>query len=338
MTEKKQRRAILKEYAVLLTLATIGFFVRLWRFPEFSMDLHLKVMGYSIIFFALAWEFFSFVNRFLNKHYPFEKSIPGRMILQLVIGVSFMLLVRVYLDTTGTIDFPIKFDKFFILSTYLLSVLISVLINFGFFTVYFVDRWKESIVKAERLEKEKSQVQFDNLKNQLNPHFLFNALTSLNSLIFENQELASRFLQDLSKVYRYVLQHKDKNHVSLQTELTFIDNYISLLQIRFEEALKINIAIPDKVKDNAIVPATLQILIENALKHNIVDKNKPLTIDIIAIGDYLVVSNNLQQKKNVETSNKQGLENLRSLYRFLTERPVIIEVNDSRFYAKVPLV
>ncbi|HEX8060438.1 MAG TPA: histidine kinase, partial [Cyclobacteriaceae bacterium] len=171
-----------------------------------------------------------------------------------------------------------------------------------------------------------------------NPHFLFNALTSLNSLIFENQGLASQFLQHLSKVYRYVLQNKDKNFVSVQTELDFIGNYVFLLRTRFETALTITFNIDVQSKDKAIVPVTLQILIENALKHNVVDKDRPLSIRIDTNDDYLVVSNNLQVRKLVETSNKQGLENLKSLYAFLTDKPVQINSNETEFSVGVPLV
>jgi LytS/YehU family sensor histidine kinase len=199
-------------------------------------------------------------------------------------------------------------------------------------------RWKDSLIRAERLEKEKSQVQFDNLKNQLNPHFLFNALTSLNSLIFENQKLASEFVQQLSKVYRYVLQNKHKNFVLVSTELDFISHYVNLLETRFQGALSIRFQISEEAKESAIVPVTLQILIENAIKHNVVDRDRKLTIDIVTVGDYLVVSNNLQVRKTVESSNKQGLENLKSLYKFLTDKPVMVEPTEDRFFVKVPLL
>jgi LytS/YehU family sensor histidine kinase len=248
------------------------------------------------------------------------------------------MAIRYVIYKFGEPALPFKLDSLFVATTWALYILFPTGINLGFFTVYFLERWKDSLVKAERLEKEKSQVQFDNLKNQLNPHFLFNALTSLNSLIFENQTLASQFLQHLSKVYRYVLQNKEKNFVTVQTELDFIQNYVFLLETRFEGALSIRFDISEGARERAIVPVTLQILLENALKHNIVDKDKPLNIEVLTIGDYLVVSNNLQLRKRVETSNKQGLENLKSLYRFLTERPVLIEAGENRFAVKVPLV
>src|SRR5690606_4869044 len=256
----------------------------------------------------------------------------------LLIGVAIGLFGRFLIYLFGEPYLPLKLDELFIATTWVLYPLATIVVNLVFFTFYFIDRWKDSIIKAERLEKEKSQVQFDNLKNQLNPHFLFNALTSLNSLIFEDQRLASDFLQQLAKVYRYVLQHKERNFVSLNTDLAFIRHYVSLLETRFHGAVKINFNISESADEKAIVPVTLQILIENALKHNVADKDKPLVIDIVTVGDYLVVSNNLQKRKMVENSNKMGLENLKSLYSFLTDKPVHIEQTDDRFFVRVPMI
>jgi LytS/YehU family sensor histidine kinase len=250
----------------------------------------------------------------------------------------FGLIFRFFIYFFGEPNLPFKLDSLFVATTWALYIIIPSAINLSFFSIYFFELWKASLVKTERLEKEKSQVQFDNLKNQLNPHFLFNALTSLNSLIFEDQVLASQFLQQLSKVYRYVLQNNDRNYVSLQTEFDFIEHYASLLKTRFREGLNISFDISPEAKERAIVPVTLQILIENAIKHNIVDKEQPLDIDIATVGDYLVVSNTFQPRKRVENSNKMGLENLKSLYRFLTDRQVIIEQREDRFWVKVPLL
>jgi two-component system LytT family sensor kinase len=250
----------------------------------------------------------------------------------------YALTLRFLLYEIGEPFLTVKLDTMFLAATWFLYVLASVIINSIFITDYFIDQWKVSLVKAERLEKEKTQVQFDNLKNQLNPHFLFNALTSLNSLIFENQALASQFLQHLSKVYRYVLQNKDKNFVTVQTEMDFIQNYVFLLNTRFESALTITFRVDAEFREKAIVPVTLQILIENALKHNVVDKDRPLSIRIETNDDYLVVSNNLQLRKLVETSNKQGLDNLKSLYKYLTDKPVKVGSNEAGFSVGVPLV
>lgn len=335
----KTTRDLLRVYLIIFGMGTISFIVRMTKFQEFGMRMQFVVTIFAIVFVAGIWESLRFVNHKLNQKLPFEKSISIRVIVQLLIGALIGLFVRFIIYYFGEPHIPFKLDPLFVATTWALYPLLTVGINLGFFTSYFMERWRDGIVKAERLEKEKSQVQFDNLKNQLNPHFLFNALTSLNSLIFADQKLASDFLQQLAKVYRYLLQNKEKNFVPLETELDFIQHYVSLLETRFHGAVKINFSItPGLERERAIVPVTLQILIENALKHNVADKERPITIDIVTLGDYLVVSNNLQLRKVVETSNKQGLDNLRSLYGFLTERPILVEKTEDRFYVKVPLL
>lgn len=334
----KSLKQFLRTYIIVLAAVIIGFLVRLAKYEEFGLQHHVDITWLSIILISIFWEGLRLTNYWLNKVFPFERDITGRIFIQLFIGVLIGLTVRTMIYKWGEPHIPFKVDNLFLAATWVIYAAIPVGVNLGFFTVYFIDRWKESLVKAERLEKEKSQVQFDNLKNQLNPHFLFNALTSLNSLIFENQQLASAFLQQLSKVFRYLLQHKEKNIVSLRTELEFISNYVNLLETRFQGALKINFKVNDDAYEKAIVPVTLQILIENAIKHNILDKDKKLLVEVVTIGDYLIVSNNVQVKKNVETSNKQGLENLKSLYEFLTDRPLLVESTGDRFFVKIPLI
>ena len=192
--------------------------------------------------------------------------------------------------------------------------------------------------KAQLLEKEKALVMYEGLKQQLNPHFLFNSLTSLNSLIGADPKVASIFLDDLSKTYRYILKSRDNETVSLGDEIKFAQNYIRLQQTRFEKGFKVNIHIGEEYYHRKIVPVTLQNLIENAIKHNIIDEDNPLVIKIFVADDYLVVQNNLQRKNFVESSNKQGLTNLQSLYHYLNNRPVEIEETDDLFTVKIPLL
>ena len=333
----KAVRKFLVTYGVILSICVVSYLVRLAS-GEFSPEFNSILFFVSLFLLSVSWLLLSFVHRLLNKILPFEESIVLRITVQLAIGIALAFFIRFLIYEFGEPYLPLKLDPLFLASTRVLYALAVTGVNAVFFIKYFLSRWKESIVLTERLEKEKSQVQFDNLKNQLNPHFLFNALTSLNSLIFENQELASQFLQHMSKVYRYVLQNKDKNFVSLQTEIDFIKNYVFLAETRYGEALKIRFDIHKDTLERAIVPVTLQILIENAFKHNIIDHEKPLQIDIVTMGDYLVISNNLQVRRTVESSNKLGLENLKSLYAFLTERSVIIESLPERFNVKVPLI
>lgn len=191
--------------------------------------------------------------------------------------------------------------------------------------------------KAQRLEKEKVMVMYENLKQQLNPHFLFNSLTSLSGLIEMDQKMAGNFLQQMSDIYRYILKNGDNETVKLRDEIEFVKIYIELQQTRFKKGLLVNIHVPDEYLHYKIAPVTLQNLIENAIKHNIIDPRFPLVIDIFIEGDYLVVRNNLQRKKMVETSNKKGLAQFISLYKYLSELPVVIEDTDKYFQAKIPL-
>jgi len=192
--------------------------------------------------------------------------------------------------------------------------------------------------KAQRLEKEKVMVMYENLKQHLNPHFLFNSLTSLSSLIRINQLQAGDFLDKMSKVYRYILKNRDNETVPLQEELRFVKLYIELQQTRFEEGLQVNLQVEEDALSSKIAPVTLQNLVENAIKHNTADPQSPLVIDLYTKDGFLVVQNNLQKKKFVETSNRQGLKNMESLYRYLSERPMQVVETADHFIVKIPLL
>lgn len=192
--------------------------------------------------------------------------------------------------------------------------------------------------KAQLLEKEKALVMYENLKQHLNPHFLFNSLTSLSSLIRLNSKLASEFLDKMSKVYRYVLKNRDNELVPLSEEIKFVQLYNDLQKTRFENALQINMKIEDEYYHCRIAPVSLQNLVENAIKHNTADPEAPLIIDLYVNDNYLVVKNNLQRKNFVETSNKQGLQNMMSLYEYLGGRRMIIEETEQFYTVKIPLL
>lgn len=192
--------------------------------------------------------------------------------------------------------------------------------------------------KTQVLEKEKAQVMYENLKQHLNPHFLFNSLTSLSSLIRINQDMAGDFLERMSKIYRYILKNRDSETVTLQDELNFVSNFIALQKTRFENSLHVNIQVDDEAMYKKIAPVTLQNLLENAIKHNTTGKSKPLVIDFYNEGDYLVVRNNLQRKQYVETSNRTGLKSMQDLYKYLSDTPLIVEEDTMYFTVKIPLL
>lgn len=200
------------------------------------------------------------------------------------------------------------------------------------------EKWMNLENKAQRLEKEKAQVLYENLKQQLNPHFLFNSLTSLSGLIRMKNPMAGSFLDSLSKTYRYILKSSDHETVTLDEEIKFAQAYIRLQQTRFEKGLEINIQVPPDMLQRKIVPVTLQNMIENAIKHNIIDEENPLVIDIYTEQESVIVRNNLQKKNSVETSNKKGLANLQSLYRYLSDTPVNIKTDSTYFKVTIPLL
>ena len=213
-------------------------------------------------------------------------------------------------------------------------------------TLFFLYRYrlaqKEKVLmlesKAQRLEKEKVMVMYESLKQQLNPHFLFNSLTSLSGLIETDQQVAGNFLEQMSGIYRYILKNGDNETVSLKDEIEFVQLYINLQQTRFKKGLIVNINVPDEYLHYKIAPVTLQNLIENAIKHNIIDADSPLVIDIFIEDDFLVVRNNLQKKNMVETSNKKGLAQFVNLYKYLSRKPVHVEESTKDFTIKIPLV
>ena len=330
---KKNRFRIL----VTFTLATLGFLVRRIVL-DIPPNVDIPLYGYSFVIIYSLWWFFGSINERLDTILPFQQNMPLRMGIQLLAGVLFLAALR--WTSIGIFGdyLPLKLNTFTTSTIILLDVFFALAVNLALITHYFIARWKEGLVQTERLEKEKSMMRYHNLKNQVNPHFLFNSLSSLQSLVKSNPDLASQYISHLSKVYRYVLQNKEKEVVSMETELRFIEHYISLLKIRYGDALRIHINISEAAKDRDIVMITLQMLIDNALKHNEVHPQAPLTIDVFDEGGYLFVKNNLQKKGTISGSNQQGLEQLQTLYSFLSETPVQIEQTEHHFTIKIPLL
>lgn len=327
-----------KKYIGIPILAALALIVRLIIFPEFGWQLHLLIFITSLLSITIIWHTLEYVDTFLNHHIPYEQGVLRRIIIQVAIGLVFLYIFMSFILILSTEVLHIKIDKIPRMLGYIIATFVTLTVNGGSIGAYFFKQWKKAILKSERLQRERTLVQFDNLRNQLNPHFLFNSLTSLNSLIFENQQLASQFLQQLSKVYRYVLQNKEKELVSLETEIKFIENYVFLLQTRFCESMQVQIDIPVDILSKQIVPVSLQILIENAIKHNSISQEHPLRIHIYTDSTCLYVENNLQRKSIIENSNKMGLQNMKALYGFLSKQAMEIQEDTHTFTVKVPLL
>ncbi|HMJ71102.1 MAG TPA: histidine kinase [Cyclobacteriaceae bacterium] len=202
-------------------------------------------------------------------------------------------------------------------------------------------RMRNMEIQAEQLMKENALAQFEALKNQVSPHFLFNSLSILSSLVHVDANLSEKFIDRLSRAYRYILEQKDNDTVDLKTELDFLESYAFLLKIRFENKFDVKITITEQEAEKyQIAPLTLQLLIENCVKHNRMSEKDPLIVTILIKNDYLVVSNPIRPRSELErvTSTKIGLANIKNRYRLLTERPVQIQQEDELFTVKIPLI
>ncbi len=215
---------------------------------------------------------------------------------------------------------------------------IALVVSIIFYAVYHYRYRQENRVKEQKIIAGTASAKFDALKNQLDPHFLFNSLNVLTSLIEEDPVQAQKFTTSLSKVYRYVLEQKNKDLVSVDEELAFAKTYVRLLKMRFENSIVFDI--PDRCSnpDAKIVPLSLQLLLENAVKHNVVTSERPLKLTVAENGDMLTVTNNVQEKQVVHKSSGVGLQNIQQRYALLTARKVDIRQNAGNFTVQLPML
>jgi LytS/YehU family sensor histidine kinase len=198
--------------------------------------------------------------------------------------------------------------------------------------------WKKALVESETLRREKAEAQYAALKNQVNPHFLFNSLNTLTALIRTDKEKAIEFVEHFSRIYRYVLDVNDKVVVELNDELVFINHYLQLQQLRYGNNLIVNTNISVNYLNNYILPLSVQIIVENAIKHNEISADKPLTISICVENDFLVISNNLQKRTIMHESSGIGLQNLTQQYAHLTNQLPQFGISDNCYVAMLPLI
>lgn len=204
---------------------------------------------------------------------------------------------------------------------------------------FIYKKYKESILEKEEMQQLSLQQEFDTLKSQVNPHFLFNCFNTLSSLISEDKEQAEFFLNELSKVYRYLLRNNENSLSTLQDELNFIQSYYKLLKTRHGEAIQLNIEVDRKYHKYLLPSLSLQLLVENAVKHNVISKHQPLVIDIFSMeGNRLAVNNNLQPKKIKMPSNKIGLANIKSKYELLNQGSYEVLHDAKNFTVVLPLI
>lgn len=332
-------------YIFILVFSVVIASIRYIIIPQWTWTTHIAVFFIQAVFLIGVWLFIRYISNVLDKRYPFDRSPVKRIIIQIV--VAFLFIAPIYVVMVLNIDkFKLEFmNKQFLAVTSILFIVFILLMNLGYNAYYFFRQWQKSVeekakleVDAESAAKERAVMQYQHLKNQVNPHFLFNTLTSLDGLILSEPEVASQFVKHLSKVYRYVLEHRENEIVPLQTEIDFIKHYISVLKIKHNGALEIVMNISSSAREKRIAMVTLQMLIDNAIKHNAVHEKSPLTITINDDGDVLAIHNNKQLRKQIDNSTKHGLKHLQQLYSFLSPTPVVIEDVAASFTIKLPLL
>lgn len=295
----------------------------------------------SISITILVWEGNLRIDSFMDKHFPWETKPGKRILVHLPSGIlfsGFIIYLSMLAFNTYVCQFPESTKNRFMVVSIIIGVLVSIIILSIEISSQFFSKWKRSLVEIEKYKAESLQAQLQNLKDQINPHFLFNNMSVLSSLVYKDQDKAVDFINQLSKVYRYLLDSRSSELVTLHDDLIFIQSYTYLLQIRFDKNLIFNFDIP-KEKENALLPPmALQILIENAIKHNEVSTELPLTISVRVKEDRLEVSNNLQLRSVTEHSSKTGIKNIEDRYRFFTKEEVKIVENKQSFTVSLPLL
>ncbi len=278
---------------------------------------------------------------YLRDKFPDIRQTWLRMSLALIIHML-LSTVTVYGFFYGFdwVHFPeYTFSASRLRTTLMIGLAGNVLANVVHEGVYTFERWANTLNETERLKKTNLQSQLEGLKQQVNPHFLFNSLNSLSSLIDEDPQRAEAFIDELSSVYRYLLQSNMDELTTLATELQFIRSYFHLQQTRYGNGLTLRINVDENYLDDQLPPLTLQLLVENAIKHNVVASDQPLHIEIRTdLTGRLVVANNLQRKATRVLSNGVGLSNIMTKYQLLSKSVVRIEEKDGQFVVTLPLL
>ena len=302
-------------------------------------SLQWQFFFHSFIYTLVLWEGTRLIFIRVTRRYPnlsdWRKRLKWILMLAIVFTAVSCSIVGVILNAIPNLGEHNPMPK--PLAAYGASYIMLAMVGAIYESMRFFNLWKKVLVEKEQIERAHLSSQLEGLRNQVNPHFLFNSLNTLIYLIPEDTNKAVRFVQQLSKVYRYVLESRDNGLIPLREELEFLHAYIYLQHERFGDNLQVAIRIPDTRQNAAIVPLSLQMLFENAIKHNIISTEKPLRIEVFTENDHLVVRNNLQRKNQVMDSTGVGLQNIRDRYRMLVDKDVEVIVSQQFYTVLLPL-
>lgn len=321
-------------------LASIGSAI-LFKLLFFRIEhfLDYDTIIIAILIYILSKGNFT-LDDYFNKKYPWVMNPQKRLRIQLIVSFIFTSLVLfVFMYTLH----QIRFGDGRIINRKMIELFpISLCLTFGVVAVHigrqFFDAYKNSLVEVEQYKTESANAQLQNLKNQLNPHFLFNNLSVLSSLVYQNQDKAVHFINELAKVYRYVLDNTNAELVSLQQELDFIDHYIYLQKIRFGDSISFKINIDEAQKEFLLLPMCLQTLVENTIQHNETSQAHPLEVLIYTHQNTLTIENQIRPRHENVLSSQLGLKNIVTRYSFFTDEKVEISNDGNVFKVILPLI
>ncbi|MFV5697548.1 2TM domain-containing protein [Flavobacterium sp. ZT3R17] len=285
------------------------------------------------------------INSLLNKKWDWLEQTNLRVYFGIIATVLYTVPVVLAIDYLTFVVFqkmnPSEFFNDRMIWVHLFYIILSLGVSTFMHARSFMANWKRASrkeVTEQKIIAGTASAKFESLKNQIDPHFLFNSLNVLSSLIEENPDNAQRFTTSLSKIYRYVLEQKDKELVSVEEELAFAKTYMNLLKMRFENSLFYELPKTNSNPEAKVVPLSLQLLLENTVKHNVVSEQRPLHIRITIEGDYLAIQNDYQKKEVLQDRQGVGLQNIINRYGIITNRKVLIEQNEKTFTVKIPIL
>jgi two-component system, LytTR family, sensor kinase len=316
----------------------IFFNCRFTRAPYLTWNKYFVTLGIT----AFIWMGCRYLMVYYRKKYPHFNDVRKRILTQSIVIFVFtvtsnILLGKLFEDVfRDEAVLKTAMDMFIYSNMAVLFATVTVMAIYE--SIFFMHQLRHSVEETETLKRENLNAQLEALRTQVNPHFLFNNLNTLVSLIPENPTHAVDFVQQLSKVYRHILEVKDAKSISLKEELEVLQAYAFLLKTRFGNNLKVNIDIAPEKINRKIVPLSLQLLMENAIKHNIVSSTRPLQINIFAENGSLIINNNLQMKNQITESTGIGLDNIRNRYKLLGDKEVKVTATATNFTVSIPLI
>ncbi len=308
------------------------------KFDENLKFTFLYTILYTVSLHLANTSLFIFLDSVFKEERFSKRRIFIGFALSFVLSLTVIFVLRVFEDVLVEGKTFSNFIENESPSNYIIASVFTFVIISAVHIIYLYKYYQETKLKEQKIIAGTANAKFESLKNQIDPHFLFNSLNVLSSLIEENPENAQRFTTSLSKIYRYVLEQKDKELVTVSEELAFAKTYMNLLKMRFENSITFELPENFDNSEAKVVPLSLQLLLENTIKHNVVSENKPLHIKIYIKDNFLVVENNLQKKEVLQDRKGVGLQNIVSRYAILSERKVLIDDNKEAFAVYLPIL